>query len=169
METFEKLLAAYQLFWKYWSSTFFSQFFWQLYFENINFLTKTKKCLLCWILWVQNYQVTGKYLTSNTAFSKKVNPMKYRIQTNILVRTWNLFIHVFYWCIHEIRTMKSIKCKKTSNLITVISSYNICSGVKSQQVKKPFVIKYQKLLIFFRIPPFHLIKLFSTIQFHVFS
>ena len=46
--------------------------------------------------------------------------------------------------------MRSIKCKrKTSNLIKVISSYNICSGIKSQQAKKPFVIQYQKLLIFF--------------------
>ena len=52
-------------------------------------------------------------------------------------------IHVFYWCIpldHEIYT----KCKKTSNLIKVISSYNICSGIKSQQPEKPLVIQYQK-------------------------
>ena len=62
-------------------SQFFSKFFWQLYFKNINFLTKTKKCLLSWLLWIQNYQMTGKY--------KKVNPMKYRIQTYILVRTWS--------------------------------------------------------------------------------
>ena len=44
-------------------------------------------------------------------------------------------IHVFYWCItfgHEIYT----KCEKTSNLIEVISTYNICSGIKSQQAKK---------------------------------
>ena len=43
--------------------------------------------------------------------------------------------HVFYWCIaldHEIYT----KCKKTSNLIKVISSHNICSGIKSQQITK---------------------------------
>ena len=32
--------------------------------------------------------------------------------------------------------MKSIKCKETSNLIKVISSYNICSGIKRQQAKK---------------------------------
>ena len=31
---------------KYWSSTTFSKFFWKLYFKNISFLTKTKKCLL---------------------------------------------------------------------------------------------------------------------------
>ena len=51
--------------------------------------------------------------------------------------------HVFYWCIpldHEIYT----KCKKkTSNLIKGISSHNICSGIKSQQVKRPFVIQCQ--------------------------
>ena len=42
--------------------------------------------------------------------------------------------------------MKSIpNVKKTSNLIKGISSHNICSEIKSQQVKKtPFVIQYQK-------------------------
>ena len=28
--------------------------FWQLHFKNINFLTKTKRCLLCWLLSIQN-------------------------------------------------------------------------------------------------------------------
>ena len=49
-------------------------------------------------------------------------------------------IRVFYWCIplgHEIYT----KCEKISNLIKCISSHNICSGIKSQQVKKPFSTK----------------------------
>ena len=44
-------------------------------------------------------------------------------------------IHVFYSCIpleHEIYT----KCIKTSNLIKAISRNNICSGIKSQQIKK---------------------------------
>ena len=53
-------------------------------------------------------------------------------------------IHIFYWCIqldHEIY----IKCKKTSNLIKVVSSYNICPGIKSKQAKKPFAIHYQNL------------------------
>ena len=68
---------------------FFSKFFWQLYFKNINFLTKTNKCLLCWLLWIQNY------LTSNSTFSKKVNPIKYWIQTYILMRTWNLLFMCF--------------------------------------------------------------------------
>ena len=73
-------------------------------------------------------------------------------------------IHYFTGVSNE--TLKSIKCKK--NLIKVISSYNICSGIKSQQAKKPFVIQYQKLLIFFRTPLFHFIKSFSIIQFHVY-
>ena len=30
---------------KYWSSTIFFKGFWQLYLKNINFLTKTKRCL----------------------------------------------------------------------------------------------------------------------------
>ena len=44
-------------------------------------------------------------------------------------------IHVLYWYIpldHEIYT----KFKKTYNLIKGISSHNIWSGIKSQQVKK---------------------------------
>ena len=56
------------------------------------------------------------------------------------------FIHVFYWCIpldHEIYT----KCKKTSNLIEDISSRNICSGIKSQQVNK--TIQCQELFDFY--------------------
>ena len=93
--------------------------------------------------------MTGKYLTSNTTFSKKVNPVNYRIQTYILVKTWNLLF--MYFTSVSNQTMRSIKCKrKTSNLIKVTSSYNICSGIKSQQAKKTFVIQYQKLLIFFQ-------------------
>ena len=43
-------------------------------------------------------------------------------------------IHVFYWCIqlnHEIYIKYK---KKTSNLIKVISSYDICSGIESKKV-----------------------------------
>ena len=75
-------------------------------------------------------------------------------------------IHVFYWYIplnDEIYT----KCKQTSNLIKGISSHDICSEIKSEQVKKTFVIQYQKLLIFLRIPLFHFIEPLSTIQFHL--
>ena len=44
-------------------------------------------------------------------------------------------IHVFYWCISL--DHKSItNVKKTSNLIKGISSHNICSEMKPQQVKK---------------------------------
>ena len=43
----------------------------------------------------------------------------------------NLFI--YFTCLdHEIY----IKCKETSNLIDDISGHNVCSGIKSQQVKK---------------------------------
>ena len=81
--------------------------------------------------------------------------------TDIYIGEYLVFIiHVFYW--------KSIlNVKKTSNLIEVISAYNICSGIKSQQAKKTFLIQYQKLLIFLRIPLFHFIKSLSTIQFHM--
>ena len=110
--------------------------------------------------------MTGKYLTSNNTFSKKVNPTEYRIQIfiyiyiyiyiYILVRTRNLLFMYFTGVSNQ--AMKSINCKKKpSNLIKVISSYNINSGTKSQQAKKSFAIQYQKLLIFFQnfSVPFH--------------
>ena len=53
-ETFKKFLAACNSS----KNTGLPQFvftgFWQLYFKNINFPTKTKRCLLCWLLWIQN-------------------------------------------------------------------------------------------------------------------
>ena len=65
---------------------------------------------------------------------QKVNPMKCPVV--IYIGEGRVFIrHVFYWCIpldHEIYT----KCKETSNLIKGISSHNVCSGIKKQQVKK---------------------------------
>ena len=63
---------------------------------------------------------------NKTTFSKKVNPMKYRNLLCILlvypIRLWNLYI-------------LNVK-KKTSNLIKGICSHKICSGIKSQPVKK---------------------------------
>ena len=59
---------------------------------------------------------------------------------------------------YPIRPGNPLNVKKTpSNLIKVISSCNISSEIKSQQAKKPFVIQYQKLLIFFQNSsvPFH--------------
>ena len=76
-----KISCSLPTFLKYWSSTIFSN--------------KNQKVPVSWLLWTQNYQMAGKYLTSNTTFSKKVDPMKYRIQTNILVRTWNLLFMYF--------------------------------------------------------------------------
>ena len=65
-------------------------------------------------------------------------------------------IHVFYWYIrldHEIYT----KCKKTSNLIKGISSHNICSGIKNQQVKKNICHSVPKTFDFYQN---------SSVQFH---
>ena len=50
---------------------------------------------------------------------------------------------------------QSIKCKKTSTLIKIMFSYNICSGIKSEQAKKPFVIQYQKYFFQNSSVPFH--------------
>ena len=44
-------------------------------------------------------------------------------------------IHVFYWCI-PFGLIIYTKCKKSSNLIEVISPYNICSGIKNRQAEK---------------------------------
>ena len=88
-------------------------------------------------------------LTNKTKFSEKVNPMKYPVQTYILVRTWNLLFMYFTDVSHK--TMKIIvNVLKTSNLIKVISNHNICSGIKSQQAKKKtFVISSTKNFLFF--------------------
>ena len=112
---------------------FSSNVFWQLYFKNINFLTKTKKCLLCWLLWIQNYQKTGKYLTSNTTFSKKVSLIKYPIQTYIG------------------EDLEGIQKKYISNLIKVIFSNNICSGTKIQQAKKTICYSVSKTWSFWEL------------------
>ena len=53
---------------------------------------------------------------------------------------------------YSLQTCKYVKKKKTRkktcNPIKGLSSRNICSEIKSQQVKKPFVIQYQKRLDF---------------------
>ena len=40
--------------------------------------------------------------TSKTAFTKKVNPMKYPVQTYILVRIWNLLFMYFTAVSHSL-------------------------------------------------------------------
>ena len=77
-------------------------------------------------------------------------------------------IHVCYWCI-PLDHMKSILIvkKKESNLIRVISSDNICSGIKSQQAKKKHLLSLTVPKPFLRIPIFHFIESLSAIQFHV--
>ena len=57
--------------------------------------------------------MTGKYLASNTTFSKKENPMKYRINTYIYIyigQDLKFIIHVFCWCI-QLDNKIYIKCK----------------------------------------------------------
>ena len=53
-ETFEKFLVTCNSPKNTGLPQFFFRGFWQLYFKNIHFLTKTKRCLLYWILWIQN-------------------------------------------------------------------------------------------------------------------
>ena len=53
-EAFEKFLAACNSSKNNGLPQYFFKGFWQLHFKNINFLTKTKRCLSCWLLWIQN-------------------------------------------------------------------------------------------------------------------
>ena len=90
-------------------------------------------------------KMTGKD-KQNHIFQKSKS---YEISSTVIYisKDQKFIIHVFYWCIpldHEIYT----KCKKTSNLIKGISSHNICSGIKSQQVKKNICRSVPKLFDF---------------------
>ena len=79
--------------------------------------------------------------------------MEYR---HIQVKTWNLLFMYFTGVSNQ--TIKSIlNVKKTSNLIKVISSYNICSGIKSRQAKKTICHSVPKTFDFFQNSsvPFH--------------
>ena len=44
-------------------------------------------------------------------------------------------IQVFYWC-NQLDMKSRLNVKKVFNLIIVMPSYNICSGIKSQQAIK---------------------------------
>ena len=89
--------------------------------------------------------------------------MKYQEQTYTLTKTRNLLFANFPGVSNF--TMKSIlnakRKKNTSNLIKVISDYDISTGNKSQQVQKQsLVIQYQKLLFFLKILLLHFINFF---------
>ena len=74
-------------------------------------LWKISCSLLYWLLWIQNYQMTCKYLTSNNTFSKKVNPMKYRIQAYML---WGPGIDYSYiLLVYPIRPWNLLNVKKS--------------------------------------------------------
>ena len=53
-ETFKKFIAGCNSSKNTRLPQFFFKGFWQLHFKNINFLTKIKRCLLCWLLWIRN-------------------------------------------------------------------------------------------------------------------
>ena len=81
--------------------------------------------------------------------SKKVNPLKHPAQSYILLRTRNILFIYFTGISHQ--TMKSILNVKKSHLtqqIKGISSHKICSGIKSQQVKKTICHSVPKTLDF---------------------
>ena len=81
-------------------------------------------------------------------------------------KDWKFIIHVFYWCIpldHEIYT----KCRKTSNLIKGIFSHNICSGIKSEQVKTTICDSEPKTFDFSQncSAPFHRVNFDHSISY----
>ena len=92
-ETFEKFLVACNSSKNTGLSQFFFKRFWQLYFKNINFFTR-KRCLHADFY---EFETTWQRLTkiSKSTFSKKGNPMKYPVQTYILMRTWNFLFMYF--------------------------------------------------------------------------
>ena len=127
------------------------------YFKNNNFLTKIKKPLLYWLWWRQKRILSLKLPDDWQILRSKIiiflKGKSYEISiTDIHVgEDVEFIICVFSWSIpldHEIYT-KWKKTKHLANLIKVFSSYNICSGNKSQQAQKqPFVTQNQKLLFF---------------------
>ena len=151
---------------KYWPSTIFFQIFLTTVFSEHQFSSSDQKVPV--MLTFMNSKLPDDWQISVKQYLIFQKSKSYEILNTDICSGEDVefIIHVFYWCIqldHEIY----IKCKKTSNLIKVISKYNICSGIKSKQAKKSFAIQYQQLLIFFRIPLFHFIKSLSTSQFRV--
>ena len=153
-KTFEKFLAACSSSKNTGLPRFFSKVSDNcIYFKNINFLTKTKRCLYAEFYEFKLTKMTSKD-KQNHIFRKSKS---YKISNTVIFigEGREFIIHVFYWCIpldHEIYT----KCKNISILIKGISSHNIYSGIKSQKSKKhSFVFHYQKRLIFLRIRLFH--------------
>ena len=62
---------------------------------------------------------------------QKIKSYEISTTNNYIGEDLEFIIHVFYWCIPS-----DHKIYARSNLIKVISSYNICSRIKIQQAKK---------------------------------
>ena len=78
-----------------------------LYFKNNNFLAKTKRCLLCWFLWIQT-RILRLKLPDDWQISKKQNHIfqkskSYEISSTAtgiyLGENLEFNIHLFSWCI----------------------------------------------------------------------
>ena len=92
-ETFEKFLATCNSFKNTGLPQFCFKGFWQLYFKNINFLPKTKRCL-----YADFYEFKARddwKRQTKPHFPEELNPMKYPVQSYILVRTGNLLFMYF--------------------------------------------------------------------------
>ena len=109
-------------------------------------------------------KMTGKG-KQNHIFQKSKS---YEISSTVIYisKDQKFIIHVFYWCIpldHEIYT----KCKKkTSNLIKGICSHKVCSGIKSQPLKKTICHSVPKTFDFSQncSVPFHRVTFSHSIS-----
>ena len=103
------------------SHKFFSKISDIQYFKNNNFLTKTRRCPLCWLLWIQK-RILSLKLPDNWQISEKQNHIFQKSKSHEISSTdvhvgedLEFIIRVFSWCIpldHEIYT----KWKKTKHL-----------------------------------------------------
>ena len=87
------------------------------------------------MLTIMNSELPDKLLvlTNKTKFFKKVNPIKYPVQTYILVRTWNLLFMYFTGVSHWI--MKSrLSVKKH---LTWLKLYLVIISALELKVNKP--------------------------------
>ena len=94
----------------------------------------------------QNYQMIDKYLTSKTTFSKKVNPIKYPVQTYLLVGNWNLLFMYFPGVSHFSKKLNLIKYPVQTYML--VRNWNLLfmyfPGV-SQQIMKS-ILNVKKVL-----------------------
>ena len=87
------------------------------------------------MLTIMNSKLPDKLLvlTNKTKFSKKVNPIKYPVQTYILVRTWNL-LFMYFTCVSHWIMKSRLSVKKH---LTWLKLYLVIISALELKVNKP--------------------------------